>query len=142
MTTAPPRESPLKSEKLYWIKYNPNEWNGMYSELTDAEYGMFHRVIAKLWSTPGNRLTLENLLVELRLIPGSKRARLVERLLGYALKVDPAGQLFVTAVDDAFADASRRGRAGKAGAEARWEKEKLTPQESQPEKLSSNSEDF
>ena len=117
MTTAT-----TKAEKLYWIKYNPNEWQGMYGELNDEEYGLFHRIIARLWATPGNRLTPADLLIGLRVKPDSKRARLVQGLIGYALKVDADGLLFVTAIDDAFADATKRGKAGAAGADARWSK--------------------
>lgn len=111
-----------KADRLYWIKYNPNEWQGMYGELTDEEYGLLHRIIARLWATPGNRLTPEDLLTGLRVLPNSRRARLVAGLIGYALKLDADGFLFVTAVDDAFADAIKRGKAGAAGANARWDK--------------------
>ena len=111
-----------KADRLYWIKYNPNEWQGMYGELNDEEYGLFHRIIARLWATPGNRLTPENLLIGLRVLPNSRRARLVAGLIGYALKLDADGLLFVTAIDDAFADATKRGKAGAAGANARWDK--------------------
>lgn len=119
--------STTKADRLYWIKYNPNEWQGMYGELNDEEYGLFHRIIARLWATPGNRLTPEDLLIGLRVKPNSKRARLVQGLIGYALKVDADGLLFVTAIDDAFADATKRGKAGAAGASARWDKTKAEP---------------
>ncbi len=118
MTATPtPRGRP---EKLHWIKYNPTEWLGMYPELNDEEYGLFHRIIAKLWSTPGNRLNREALLTELRVPVGSHRAELMAGLIGYALKADDAGGLFVPAIDDAFADVVRRGQAATAGATARW----------------------
>jgi hypothetical protein len=125
MTPAP--ATGVKADRLFWIKYNPTEWLGMYPELTDEEYGLFHRVIAKLWAIPGNRLSREDLLTELRVKPGSRRDKLITALTGYALKVGDDGRLFVPAIDEAFADAIRRGRAGTAGADARWNKPK-TPQ--------------
>lgn len=110
----------IKADRLHWIKYNPNEWQGRYGELTDEEYGLFHRIIARLWATPGNRLTTEDLLIGLRVKPNSKRARLLQGLIGYALQVDGDGLLFVSAIDDAFADATRRSKAGSTAANARW----------------------
>lgn len=115
------------TDRLYWIKYNPNEWQGMYGELNDEEYGLFHRIIARLWAAPGNRLSPEDLLMGLRVKPNSKRARLIQGLIGYALKVDAAGMLYVTAIDDAFAEATKRGKAGAAGASARWDRMKSKP---------------
>lgn len=118
-TSAPP-----KADKLVWVKYNPTEWQGMYSELSDEEYGLFHRVIAKLWATPGNRLSLVSLLTELRVRPDTKRARIVQGLVGYALKEAEDGLLYVPTIDEAFVDAVRRGTAGTAAANARWGKTK------------------
>lgn len=122
-----------KAERLHWIKYNPNEWQGLYGQLTDEEYGLLHRIIARLWATPGNRLGPEDLLTGLRIKTGSKRANLVTGLIGYALKVDAAGLLYLPAIDDAFADALKRGKAGAAGASARWDKVKTTPPSTSPE---------
>jgi len=123
-TPAVPRP---KAERLFWVKYNPTEWQGMYSELSDEEYGLFHRVIAKLWATPGNRLNLAALLADLRVKPDSERARVVQGLVGYVLKEAEDGLLYVQAIDDAFADAVKRGSAGTAGAAARWNKPKPAP---------------
>jgi hypothetical protein len=112
----------------------------MYSELTDEEYGLFHRIIAKLWATPGNRLTRSDLLVELRVSPESHRAELICSLIGYALKADDAGMLFVPTIDDAFADVVRRGEAGTAGAKARWHRSEAA--RAAPLAKSVNPEDF
>jgi hypothetical protein len=132
-----------KADRLYWIKYNPNEWQGMYGELNDEEYGLFHRIIARLWATPGNRLTLEDLLLGLRATPDSHRAGLVSGLVGYALQRDADGMLFVTAIDDAFSDALKRGKAGSAGGTARWEKAKqAVPPVTPTATPTANPEDF
>lgn len=120
MTTATvPKARP---EKLAWIKFNPTEWLGIWPELTDEEYGFLHRVIAKLWATPGNRLSAADLLAALRVKSGSRRGQLLQDLTGYVLQTDPEGLLFVPPLDDAFTDAVRRGNAGTAGAAARWGK--------------------
>jgi hypothetical protein len=109
-----------KAERLFWIKYNPTEWHGMYSELSDEEYGIFHRIVAKLWATPGNRLSLESLLTELRLNADSPRASIVKGLIGYALKEAPDGLLYVAAIDEAFAGAAERQLQARKASTARW----------------------
>jgi len=117
MSTRPPKQS-----NLSWFKYNPAELLGKYNELTDTEYGFFHKVIAKLWATPGNRMTRTELMQELRIRPGAEREGLLDGLIGYALKEDTSGQLFIAALDDAFADATARTEVGRAGAQGRWSK--------------------
>ncbi len=115
MTTAP-----AKSGKLHWIKFNPTEWLGMFSELSDEEYGLLHRVIAKLWATPGNRMTEAELMTELRLQPDSHRAAVLRGLIGYALRDAGDGTLYIPALDEAFADVARRTADAKRASEARW----------------------
>ena len=117
MTAAPP-----KSGKLHWIKFNPTEWLGMFPELTDEEYGLLHRVVAKLWALPGNRMTEAALLADLRLRPDSHRAAILRGLIGYALKDAGDGTLFIPALDEAFADVARRVADAKTAAGARWAK--------------------
>jgi hypothetical protein len=109
-----------KAERLFWIKYNPTEWHGMYSELSDEEYGIFHRVVAKLWATPGNRLSLQSLLTELRLKADSPRALVITGLIGYALRETPDGLLYVAAIDEAFAGAAERQLQARKASDARW----------------------
>ena len=111
-----------KADRLFWLKYNPTEWLGLYPELSDEEYGLFHRIIAKLWATPGNRLRPEALLAELRVKPDSRRAEVIQALTGYALKVSEDGMLYVPAIDEAFSDAVKRGSAGTVAANTRWAK--------------------
>lgn len=119
-----PQEAPPspKPDRLHWLKFNPTEWQGSYSELSDEEYGLFHRAIAKLWATPGNRLTFSALLGELRVKPGSKREKVLRGLTGYALREDGEGLLYVPDLDSAVTDAIKRGSAGAAGAAARWKR--------------------
>lgn len=107
-------------DRLFWIKYNPTEWHGMYSELSDEEYGLLHRVAAKLWATPGNRLTLEGLLTDLRIKADSPRASAIRGLVGYALKQSEDGLLFLPAIDDAFTSAISRKKQATTAAAARW----------------------
>lgn len=68
MSEATARQS--KAANLSWFKYNPAELLGRYSELSDTEYGLFHRIITKLWLAPGNRLSQQELMQELRIRPG------------------------------------------------------------------------
>ena len=65
---------------------------------------------------------LDDLLADLRVKPGSRREECLQGLLGYALKQDESGLLFVPALVEAFADAVSRSKAGAAGASARWKK--------------------
>jgi len=120
---------PKKAERLHWIKFNPTEWNGMFSELTDEEYGMLLRVVAKLWATPGNRMTEAQLLADLRLQPDSHRATVLRALYGYALRVEDDGQIFIPALHEAFADAVRRSSQAAGAAAARWSPQKASPQD-------------
>lgn len=113
-----------KAANLSWFKYNPAELLGRYDQLTDAEYGLFHRIIAKLWNTPGNRLSQQDLMQGLRIRPGDERDGLLSGLIGYALVLDEADLLHVDALDAAFADAVARTEAGKAGAQGRWKDKK------------------
>jgi len=124
--------APQKPGKLHWIKFNPTEWLGMFPEVTDEEYGLLHRVIAKLWAVPGNRITEAALLAELRLQPDSHRAGVLRGLIGYALRVDGDGALFIPALDDAFAEVTRRNADAKKAAEARWTKPKPPPPAADP----------
>ncbi|MEO5690111.1 MAG: hypothetical protein ABIR54_22350 [Burkholderiaceae bacterium] len=120
--------TPLKKpEKLHWIKFNPTEWLGMFPELTDEEYGMLHRVIAKLWAVPGNRLSESDLMTDLRLTPDSHRAALLRGLIGYALKVSNDGLIFIPALHEAFADAVGRSAQAAAASSARWNKPGVSP---------------
>jgi len=128
-----------KPAKLHWLKYNPAEWEGMFPRLTDQEWGLFHRIVARLWATPGNRLSLEGLLSALRERPGGKRAKAIDGLIGYALVKDEAGLLYVPALDDAFSDAIRRCSQGTAAATARWSK---TETGSKPASTPGNPGDF
>ena len=118
MTTTTPT-TPTKAARLFWIKYNPQEWQGMYSELTDEEYGLFHRIMGKLWATPGNRLTLAELLIDLRVKAGSRRHKTLLGLMGYALKEDPEGRLYITAIDEAFSAATDRSKSASFAAKAK-----------------------
>lgn len=122
MTTTTP-----KPAKLHWMKFNPTEWLGMFSELTDEELGLLHRVIAKLWAVPGNRLTEAALLAELRIQSCSPRADVLRGLIGYALKDSGDGMLGIPALNEAFTDVARRADAGKAGAAGRWPKAEPVP---------------
>ena len=125
-----------KPAKLHWIKFNPTEWLGMFPELTDEEYGLLHRVIAKLWAAPGNRMSEAALLTDLRLKPDSHRAVILHGLIGYALRDAGDGTLCMPALNDAFADVERRVADAKRGAEARWAKTQpkasYGPQEGDP----------
>jgi hypothetical protein len=114
--------APTKPGKLHWLKFNPTEWLGMFPELTDEEYGLLHRVIAKLWAAPGNRMSEAELLADLRLQPASHRANVLHGLIGYALKDAGDGTLFIPALDDAFVEVARRVADAKKAAEARWPK--------------------
>ena len=116
-----------KPERLHWIKFNPTEWIGMFPDLTDEEYGMLHRVIAKLWSVPGNRLSETDLLASLRLTPESQRAAVLRGLIGYALRVAQDGLIFQPALDEAFTEVVTRSKAAATGAAARWNKPSVPP---------------
>jgi hypothetical protein len=142
MTNAVITNPRSKTDKLFWIKFNPTEWLGMYPQLSYAEYGLFHHVIAKLWATPGNRLPQDLLLSALRLKPGSKDAKLLDGLIGYALMVDDAGQIFIPAIDEAYADAIKRSKDGKNAAEARHKKEPEQAKDSPEVATSADPEDF
>jgi len=113
---------PTKTERLHWIKFNPTEWLGMFPEVSDEEYGMLHKVIARLWAAPGNRLSETNLMASLRLTPESPRAAVLRGLIGYALKVSEDGLIFLPALDEAFLDVATRSKAAATGAAARWKK--------------------
>lgn len=108
------------ADRLHWIKYNPTEWQGQFCDLTDEEYGLFHRVCARLWATSGNRMPLADLMQSMRVPAGSPRAVLIERLMGYALKEGSDGRLHVPVLDEAFADVVKRSTAAKTGSSARW----------------------
>ena len=128
--STPPKRT--KEDKLPWIKYNPMEVCGSYSELTDAEFGFLHRVISKLWAAPGNRLSREDLMTSLRAKPGSERDQLLEGLMGYALKTTEDGLLFVPLLDEAFSAAVQRGQAARSGAAGRWKAKTTSQTEGQP----------
>jgi hypothetical protein len=110
---------PAKTARLFWIKYNPQEWQGMYSELSDEEYGLFHRIMGKLWATPGNRLTLPGLITDLRIKAGSRRHKVLLGLIGYALKEDADGKMYITAIDEAFSAAIDRSKSASFAAKAK-----------------------
>ncbi len=112
-----------KAARLFWIKYNPQEWQGMYSELSDEEYGLFHRIMGKLWATPGNRLALAELLIDLRVKPGSRRHKTLTGLMGYALKEDAEGKLYITAIDEAFSAAIERSKSASFAAKVKHKSE-------------------
>lgn len=109
--------------RLPWMKFNPTEWMGRCSELSDAELGLFHRVLEKLWATPGNALTKGELMLRMRIRPGDDRERLMESLFGYVLFVDEEGQAHIPELHDALAEAIARSQAGKAASAQRWRKE-------------------
>lgn len=125
--------SSSKSGKLHWLKFNPTEWLGMFPELSDQELGMLHRVIAKMWATPGNRMSEDALLTELRLKHDESRAAVLRGLVGYALRDAGDGTLFIPALDDAFADMLRRVEDAQRAAGARWQKTKLSSRATNPE---------
>lgn len=116
-----------KAERLHWIKFNPTEWLGMFPDITDEEYGLLHKVVAKLWSTPGNRLSEADLLTCLRLTSDSPRAAVLRGLIGYALRVSDDGLVYLPALDDAFAEVMTRSQAAATGAAARWKKSSTPP---------------
>ena len=115
--------TPTRAARLFWIKYNPQEWQGMYSELSDEEYGLFHRIMGKFWATPGNRMTMTDLLTDLRVKPGSRRQKVLLGLMGYALKEDSEGRLYITAIDEAFSAAIDRSKSASFAAKAKHDRQ-------------------
>lgn len=113
-----------KKEKLFWLKFNPTEWIGYCDGLSDGEFGLFHRVIARLWETPGNRLPLPDLKRKLRIRDGDERDQCLTTLLSYVLELDEEGMVRLPRLEEAYAEATGRSEAGKRGAETRWEKAK------------------
>jgi hypothetical protein len=104
------------NSRLFWLKYNPTEWQGRCSALSDAEYGLYHRVIDRLWATPGNRLRKDDIMRRLRIQPATERAECFERLLGVELRISPEDIVDSPELHEEFAAAvTRSSVAGKGG---------------------------
>lgn len=120
--------------RLHWIRFNPSEWLGICAGLDDAEIGMFHRIVEKLWSTPGNTMRREDLMQRLRIKAGSEAETRFIGLIGCVSFVDSQDCIFIPQVNEAFASVVSRSDAARNAAKARWpekqEKPKDEPQES------------
>lgn len=122
-----------RADKLPWLKYNPSEIAGEFSALDNEEYGLLHRIIAKLWATPGNRMTHADLVKAFRIKAGSCEEELLRNVIDYALTLDEStGLLRLPLLDEAFADAVQRSKSGKAGATARWNRQTAPPSSGNP----------
>jgi hypothetical protein len=109
--------------RLHWIKFNPTEWLGICDGMSDAEFGMFHRVLAKCWATPGNTIPLDDLRRKLRIRDGDERDQLLKGLLGFVLENGPDG-VTIPELQEAFKDAVNRSESGKKAARERWDRKK------------------
>jgi uncharacterized protein YdaU (DUF1376 family) len=105
--------------RLHWIKFNPTEWLGICDGMSDAEFGMFHRVLAKCWATPGNTIPLDDLKRKLRIRDSDDRDDVLKGLLGFVLENGPDG-VTIPQLQEAFNDAVNRSESGKKAAKERW----------------------
>lgn len=115
--------------RLHWLKFNPSEYMGICSGLEDAEIGLFHRIVEKLWATPGNSLLREDLMHRLRIKKGSEAEERFDGLIGCVIFVDESGFVSIPKLQEAFQDAISRSESAKAAAGARWNKTKDTKPE-------------
>jgi len=107
--------------RLHWIKYNPTEWQGHCSALTDAEYGLYHRAVEKLWVAPGNVLHLDDLRRRLRIEPNTDRSACFDRLLGMELRLSPNKMVDIQVLHEAAAAAIARSTKASLGGQRKAE---------------------
>ena len=112
--------APEAPRNLHWIKYNPSEWQGRCSLLTDAEYGLLHRIVEVLWRTPGNRISRDDLAGRLRLARDPAREAMLDQLIAdQELRMGADGMPDIPFLHDAFNNAvARSENASKGGRRA------------------------
>lgn len=116
MTTTPDTTAPEVPQRLHWLKYNPSEWQGRCNLLSDAEYGLYHRVVEVLWRTPGNRVSRADLALRLRLSRDLAREAMLDQLIqDQELRLDADGMLDIPFLHEAFNDAVARSENASRG---------------------------
>lgn len=115
MTNSIDSIAPESPGRLHWLKYNPTEWHGRFCDLSDAEYGLYHRIVERLWRTPGQKLAKDVLAAHLRLSTNAERAAMFERLLLLQELREEAGMIDIPFLHETFAEAVARSAAGSRG---------------------------
>lgn len=103
---------------LPWIKYNPAEWNGRCANLSNAELGVYYRVLALLWASPTLTLPLDVIRLKLRIKAGTVEDELLTGLVGLVLDTRD-GQVCIDFLFAAFDEAVARSRKAEAGGRAK-----------------------
>ena len=106
-------ETPQRS--LHWLKYNPTEWQGRCSQLSDAEYGLYHRVVEVLWRTDGTKIAKDVLAIRLRLAKDPERAEMLEQLILLQELREEDGMIDIPFLHDEYAQAISRSKNGATG---------------------------